>query len=515
MEQRFTVEDRYDYEKAQDYIEQVLTSPIRPNEKIEKLSVNPYNGVNIVEYMLAFGKSIDYLFTPEKVEDGNGDDFFDFFNEFHYGLNFSTIEELIKDERDNIDKDLLNKCEQAIFRYRTLYDLFDIKNNIPDIREENLEEDDIDDEEVYNDVRTLFSKAVDFLLETGKYEYAHNKTMYKQFIQRQSGVFFVKIGEMVGAELQSKVEKFIDEQTEKAIDSINNSIDNKPKKVENNKEVKKEKSIGDKFFETFSLGWEKDDSQKHSIRAEFFIRATLTLKEKLKELSFNPYSRINIVEYIIEKGRNIEYLFMPELLFDSHGNNFQDFVETKNIAYFSTAEELLDKAKDEKIAGRRTRILIEKWTKAVVMWNWLKNLYSKVPTNSNNINYEKVVEFCDVAIEYINICAILLFKKNKSAQKKYITIQTEKLFCFLSEKLLPYQNVMLQNRYKVVESKKKIYNKALEIVKKEKYVSCALLQLKLSIAYEQAFSILDKMEKEGVLSARNDKTLKWEVIETK
>lgn len=51
----------------------------------------------------------------------------------------------------------------------------------------------------------------------------------------------------------------------------------------------------------------------------------------------------------------------------------------------------------------------------------------------------------------------------------------------------------------------KIYLEALKLITNEKEVSCVFLQLKLSIGYELAYDILDKMEKEGYVSTVNEK----------
>lgn len=61
----------------------------------------------------------------------------------------------------------------------------------------------------------------------------------------------------------------------------------------------------------------------------------------------------------------------------------------------------------------------------------------------------------------------------------------------------------------------KIYLETLKLITNEKEVSCVFLQLKLSIGYELAYDILDKMEKEGYVSAPNEKTYKRKVLITK
>ena len=60
-----------------------------------------------------------------------------------------------------------------------------------------------------------------------------------------------------------------------------------------------------------------------------------------------------------------------------------------------------------------------------------------------------------------------------------------------------------------------IYNKALELIAKEEEVSCVLLQRKLSIGYELAYDLLEQMEKDGYVSALNEKTYKRKVLITK
>lgn len=60
-----------------------------------------------------------------------------------------------------------------------------------------------------------------------------------------------------------------------------------------------------------------------------------------------------------------------------------------------------------------------------------------------------------------------------------------------------------------------IYSKALEVLENEKEVSCVTLQRKLSIGYELAHNILEKMEEDGCVSAMDEKTFKRKVLITK
>ena len=60
-----------------------------------------------------------------------------------------------------------------------------------------------------------------------------------------------------------------------------------------------------------------------------------------------------------------------------------------------------------------------------------------------------------------------------------------------------------------------IYNKAMELIASEEEVSGVLLQRKLSIGYECAYDVLEQMEKEGYVSALNEKTHKRKVLKTK
>lgn len=61
----------------------------------------------------------------------------------------------------------------------------------------------------------------------------------------------------------------------------------------------------------------------------------------------------------------------------------------------------------------------------------------------------------------------------------------------------------------------KIYLDALKLIINEEEVSCVFLQLKLSIGYEIAYDILEQMEKEGYVSALNEKTYERKVLITK
>lgn len=177
--------------------------------------------------------------------------------------------------------------------------------------------------------------------------------------------------------------------------------------------------------------------EKQKERAEFILNSNAPIERKLEDLAYNPFSKRDIVKYIIENGMLLENVFYPDRMLDEQGNDFRDFIESDNNFYFRGIEALLEDIDVKSIKNTETKNLIEKCTRAVEMWSALNDLYCALPVNED-CDMEDFENFYDLALNHIVACGEYYFKRSKSSKNYYIEGQNNYLIETLCEALNPY-----------------------------------------------------------------------------
>ncbi len=254
---------KFDWNWRKDLVTTILSENTTAEEKLQKLSVNPYTNLNIIDYLLEYGKNLEYFFNPTVLEDEYGDDFYDFFNESYYDLNFSAINDLIVDEVNEINEGLLKKIKHALYMREKLNALYDRKVEV-----ETSIEDEEDEEEIIEGLCLFYDEVCEFLAQCADYEYSNNKTLRKQYLKQQKGIFTMKVPFVsvnVSTKLRehiAKVETTKSEPVEKEEkktatkkgDTVIKTDGKKQKKKKEDKENEKKISDGISFIPNNSMG---------------------------------------------------------------------------------------------------------------------------------------------------------------------------------------------------------------------------------------------------------------------
>ena len=178
--------------------------------------------------------------------------------------------------------------------------------------------------------------------------------------------------------------------------------------------------------------------EDHKKRAEYILNSNVSNKDKLEDLAYNPFSKRDIVKYILENGILLENVFYPDRMLDEQGNDFRDFIESDNNFYFGGIERLLSEIDVDSIADKETKKYFEKCRRAVEMWNDLNELYCALPVD-DDYDIDDFKNFYDLAIEHIIDCGAFTFKCSPSSRKYYIEEQNKYLIETLCEALNQYQ----------------------------------------------------------------------------
>ena len=185
---------------------------------------------------------------------------------------------------------------------------------------------------------------------------------------------------------------------------------------------------------------EFNSTEKQRERAEFILNSNVDLERKLEDLSYNPFSKRDIVKYIIENGMFLENVFFPEELLDDQGNDFRDFIESDNNFYFDGIEKVLSEIKNNVITDDAREKLIQKYSRALEMWSDLNDLFCAMPTDEYG-EMEDFENFYDLALKHIIACGEYYFNSSNTAKNRYIEDQTEYLIETLCESLNYYQAI--------------------------------------------------------------------------
>ena len=178
--------------------------------------------------------------------------------------------------------------------------------------------------------------------------------------------------------------------------------------------------------------------EKQKERAEFILTSNATTERKLADLAYNPFSKRDIVKYIIENGMLLENVFYPDRMLDEQGNDFRDFIESDNNFYFDGIETLLEEIDVNTINNTETKKLIDKCARAVEMWRDLNDLYCALPIDED-CDMDDFENFYDLALNHIIACGEYYFKRSNSSKNYYVEEQNKYLIETLCEALNPYQ----------------------------------------------------------------------------
>lgn len=184
------------------------------------------------------------------------------------------------------------------------------------------------------------------------------------------------------------------------------------------------------------------------------IRASgKSIIEMIADLSYNPYSKRDIVAYILQNGPYIIHFLKPSTLLDEQGNDLRDFVESDNNLYFQEITVLLKELeKPENAALARVNAdYIKTVNRAVEMWSDLLEMQQEFgemlacgddEPGTMYLDDDCDVEYCvrayDMAKNFILSCGRREMEKVaskgnyekllvKSAVKRYIAEQKELL----------------------------------------------------------------------------------------
>lgn len=95
--------------------------------------------------------------------------------------------------------------------------------------------------------------------------------------------------------------------------------------------------------------------------------------EQIKYLSFDPYSKRDIVAYLLKNGPFIIHFLKPSTLLDEQGNDFIDFVESDEHLYFREIAALLKELEKPRYANvvKKHAEYIRSVKRAAEMWDAL------------------------------------------------------------------------------------------------------------------------------------------------
>ena len=206
------------------------------------------------------------------------------------------------------------------------------------------------------------------------------------------------------------------------------------KKAEN----QKSDTVNNNAYAKYIYDRDFNRPEDHKKRAEYILNSNVSNKDKLEDLAYNPFSKRDIVKYILENGILLENVFYPDRMLDEQGNDFRDFIESDNNFYFGGIERLLSEIDVDSIADKETKKYIEKCRRAVEMWNDLNELYCALPVD-DDYDIDDFKNFYDLAIEHIIDCGAFTFKCSPSSRKYYIEEQNKYLIETLCEALNQYQ----------------------------------------------------------------------------
>ena len=203
-------------------------------------------------------------------------------------------------------------------------------------------------------------------------------------------------------------------------------------------DTKKNDTVNNNAYAKYIYDRDFNRPEDHKKRAEYILNSNVSNKDKLEDLAYNPFSKRDIVKYILENGILLENVFYPDRMLDEQGNDFRDFIESDNNFYFGGIERLLSEIDVDSIADKETKKYIEKCRRAVEMWNDLNELYCALPVD-DDYDIDDFKNFYDLAIEHIIDCGAFTFKCSPSSRKYYIEEQNKYLIETLCEALNPYQ----------------------------------------------------------------------------
>lgn len=203
-------------------------------------------------------------------------------------------------------------------------------------------------------------------------------------------------------------------------------------------DTKKNDTVNNDAYAKYIYDRDFNRPEDHKKRAEYILNSNVSNKDKLEDLAYNPFSKRDIVKYILENGILLENIFYPDRMLDEQGNDFRDFIESDNNFYFGGIERLLSEIDVDSIADKETKKYIEKCRRAVEMWNDLNELYCALPVD-DDYDIDDFKNFYDLAIEHIIDCGAFTFKCSPSSRKYYIEEQNKYLIETLCEALNQYQ----------------------------------------------------------------------------
>lgn len=203
-------------------------------------------------------------------------------------------------------------------------------------------------------------------------------------------------------------------------------------------DTKKNDTVNNNAYAKYIYDRDFNRPEDHKKRAEYILNSNVSNKDKLEDLAYNPFSKRDIVKYILENGILLENIFYPDRMLDEQGNDFRDFIESDNNFYFGGIERLLSEIDVDSITDKETKKYIEKCRRAVEMWNDLNELYCALPVD-DDYDIDDFKNFYDLAIEHIIDCGAFTFKCSPSSRKYYIEEQNKYLTETLCEALNQYQ----------------------------------------------------------------------------
>ena len=180
-----------------------------------------------------------------------------------------------------------------------------------------------------------------------------------------------------------------------------------------------------------------------------------SILEQIKDLSYDPYSRRDIVAYILQNGPYIIHFLKPSTLLDEQGNDLIDFVESDDHLYFQEIVALLKELEELQYADvvRNNAEYVRSVRRAAEMWEALLEMRENAGELLNCGDEEPGTKFIDdepfeecayaynMAKDFIMSCARWELEKVaaagelvrlhvKEAVKKYVAEQKELLHSY-------------------------------------------------------------------------------------
>ena len=189
------------------------------------------------------------------------------------------------------------------------------------------------------------------------------------------------------------------------------------------------------------------DAQKSRVRA--IMNSNKPMIAKLREIAYNPYSKVNIVDYIIENGTEVINMIDLDLLEDENGNTFVDFVDSDNNFYFRALEENLPQAERELTAYSPYEdiVFIKNVKFALDLWETLNDIEDCFTINDYN-DVDSLVEKYQKVEAFVITCAQYLSERGvpKQTVKRYKEDQMIAYQDFFSENLPAQVLLKVQRR---------------------------------------------------------------------